>query len=95
MEDKVMKQQQQGLDVPNPDSVKTDKPFIPDKYNNWMELKKLKRINSFTKVLLELRDQGFSGEEVRSCANIRSSVDKIIVWHKELPTYKEGAVVYI
>ena len=47
---KVLKLQQQGLDVPNSDSVKLDKSFIPDKYKNWMELKKLKRIKYFTKV---------------------------------------------
>ena len=31
-EDKVMKLQQQGLAIPNPDSVKPPKLFIPDKY---------------------------------------------------------------
>ena len=49
---KVEKQQQQGVDVPNPDIVKPAKTFIPDKYNNQMELKKLKRENYFTKALL-------------------------------------------
>ena len=44
MEDKVMKQQQQGLAVPNSDSVNPAKSFIPDKYNNRTELKKLKSI---------------------------------------------------
>ena len=42
-ENKVMRIQQQGLAIPNSDSVKPAKPFIPDKYNNWMEMKKLKR----------------------------------------------------
>ena len=41
---KVMKQQHQGIAVPNSDSVKPYKSFTPDKYNNEMELKKLKRM---------------------------------------------------
>ena len=40
---KVLKRQQQGLDVPRPDSANPDKSLIPDKYNNNMELKRLKR----------------------------------------------------
>ena len=48
-EDKFMKQQQQDLAVPNSDSVKPNKPLIPDKYNNRMELKKIERIKYFTK----------------------------------------------
>ena len=32
-----MKLQQRGLSVPNSDSVKPDKPLIPDKYNNSMK----------------------------------------------------------
>ena len=55
-EDKVMKRQQQGLAVPNSDSVKPAKPFIPDKYENLINLKKPKRIKYFTKALLEIRD---------------------------------------
>ena len=43
-EDKVMKLQQQGLAVPKPGSIKPDKSFIPDKYKNRTELKKIKRI---------------------------------------------------
>ena len=43
-EDKAMKQQEQGLSVPNSDSVKPAKSFVPYNYNNHMELKKLKRI---------------------------------------------------
>ena len=42
-EDKVAKQQQQGLAFKKPDSVKPAKPFIPEKYNNRIELKKIKR----------------------------------------------------
>ena len=61
-EDKVMKRQQRGLAVPNLYSVKPAKPFIPDKYNNHMNLKKLNRIKYFTKAILELRDRGFSEE---------------------------------
>ena len=30
-----------------------------------------------------------------SCANITDAAEKLIVWHKELPTYREGDVVYI
>ena len=41
-EDKVLKWQQQGLDVSNSDSVNPAKSFIPDKYNNQMELKNLR-----------------------------------------------------
>ena len=51
-EDKVTKQQKQGLAVPNPDSMNPAKPLIKDKYNNMMELKKPKSINHFTKALL-------------------------------------------
>ena len=39
-EDKAIKLQQQSLDVPNAGTVKPDKPFISDKYNNQVELKK-------------------------------------------------------
>ena len=42
---KFLKLQQQDLAVPNSDSVKPAKSFIPYKYNNRMKLKKLKRIN--------------------------------------------------
>ena len=80
---KVLKRQQQGLDVPNSDSVKLDKSFIPDKYKNWMELKKLKRIKYFTKALLELRSWGFIEEEGSSCSNITAAAKKMIVWHKQ------------
>ena len=58
-------------------------------------MKKLKRKNYFTKELLELVYQGFSEEEVSSCANITSTVEKIIVWQKVLHTYIEGDGVYI
>ena len=84
----VMKQQQQGISVTNSDIVNPAKPFIPDKYNNRMNLKKLKRIKYFTKALLELIARVFSEEEVRICANITASVEKLIVWHKALPTYR-------
>ena len=60
-----------------------------------MELKKLKREKYFTNALLELRAQGFSEEEVSSCANITTAAEKVIVWHKALPTYREGDEVYI
>ena len=30
-----------------------------------------------------------------SCENITSAVEKLIVWHKVLTTYREGDVVYI
>ena len=42
-EDKAMEQKQQGISIKNPYIVKTEKPFIPDKYKNRMELKKPKR----------------------------------------------------
>ena len=71
--DKVMKRQQQGLAVPKSDSTNPAKSFITYKYNNWMELNKLKRIKYFTKALLELRSQGFSKEGVSSCANITAA----------------------
>ena len=48
-EDKVAKQQQLGLAVTNPDSAKPEKPYISDKYNNWVELKKINRKKEFTK----------------------------------------------
>ena len=51
-EDKVMKRQQQGLAVPNSDSVYPAKSFIPDKYKNRMEPKKIRRIKNFAKALL-------------------------------------------
>ena len=89
-ENTYMKRQQQSLSVPNSDSVKPSKPLIPDKYNNSMNLKKFKRIKYFTKALLELRDKGFSEEEMRSCANITDAVEKLIMWHKSLSTYREG-----
>ena len=90
-----MKRQQRGLAVPNSDSLKPAKPFITDKYNNRMKLKKLERIKYFTKALLELRSWGFCEEEVRICANIKSAVEKLIVWHKSLSTYREGDEVYM
>ena len=74
-----MKWQQRGLAVPNSYSVKPDKLFIPDKYNNQMELNKLKMINYFTKALPELRTQGFSEEEGISCVNITAAAEKLIV----------------
>ena len=30
-----------------------------------------------------------------SCANITAAADTMIVWYKELPTYREGNAVYI
>ena len=57
-----MKQQQQGLDFPNSDSARPDKPFITDKYNNNTNLNKLKKIKYFTKELLKLRAWAFSEE---------------------------------
>ena len=50
-------------------------------------------IKYFTEVLLELRDWCFSEEEVISCDNITDAVEKMIVWHKSLPTYREGNTV--
>ena len=44
MEDEAMELQEQGLAVPNSDSMNPTKLFIPDQYNNQMELKKLERI---------------------------------------------------
>ena len=32
---------------------------------------------------------------MRSFANITSTVEKLIVWNKELHTYREGNMVYI
>ena len=90
-----MKRQQRGLNITNSDSLKPAKPCITDKYNNRMKLKKLKRIKYFTKALLELRARGFREEVVIICANIKSAVEKLIVWHKALPTYREGDEVYI
>ena len=55
-----MKPKKQGLAVPNSYSVNPAKPFILDKYNNRMNLKKIKRIQYITKVILELRARGFS-----------------------------------
>ena len=91
----VLKQQQQGIAVTNSDSVNPSKPFIPDKYNNRMNLEKLNRIKYFTKSLMELKAQGFSEEEVRSCANIKAEVENLILRHKALTTYREGDEVYI
>ena len=82
MEDKVMKRQQQGLSITNSDSVNPDKHFIPDNYNNGINLKKTKRINYFIKALLDLLYWGFIEEEVSSCANITTAAEKLIVWHK-------------
>ena len=48
-EDKFMKRQKLGLAVPNSYIMKPAKSLVPDKYNNQMELKKLKRIKYFTK----------------------------------------------
>ena len=39
-----MTRQQQGLEVTKTDGVKPAKPFIPDKYNNRMERKKINRV---------------------------------------------------
>ena len=89
-----MKRQQQGIAIPNSDSVKPAKSFIADNYKNWMELKKLKRIKYFTKSLLELRAWGFIEEEGSSCSNITAAAEKMIVWHKALPNYIEVDAVY-
>ena len=59
-----------------------------------MELKKLKREKYFTNALLELRAWGFSEEEVNNCPNIKLELDKLIVWHRELQTYREDDVLY-
>ena len=75
--------------------MKPEKSLIPDKYTNSMELNKINRIKYFTKSLLELRDQGFSEEEVSSCANITAAVEMLILWHKALTTYREGDAVCI
>ena len=69
--------------------------FIPDKYNNQMELKKIKRKMCFTKELMELRSWSFSEEEVSSCSNIPSAAEMLVVWHKAMPTYREGGTVYM
>ena len=58
-------------------------------------MKKLMRINYFTKAILEIRDWWFSGEELNSCANITAAVENLIVWNKALPTYIEGDMMYI
>ena len=42
---KIEKQQQQSLAVTNPYSMKPYKSLIPDRYKNWMELKKIKSEN--------------------------------------------------
>ena len=60
-----------------------------------MELKKLKKIKFFYKSHLEPIYRGFSEEEVIRCANITAAVEKLIVWHKALPTYREGNAVSI
>ena len=94
-EDIVMKRQQQGLAVPNSDSVMPVKPFISEKYYNQMNLKTLKRIKYFTKALLEPIAQGFGEEGVISCSNTAAAVEKLILWHKSPPTYREGGMVYM
>ena len=60
-----------------------------------MNLKKLKRINFFTKALLDLRAWGFSEEEVIISANNTAAVEKLNVWHKSLTTYIAVDAVYI
>ena len=75
--------------------MKPAKPFIPDNYNSCKKLKKLNRIKYFTKKLLELRAWGFSENEGISCTNIKTTVEKLTVWHKALPTYRGGDEVYI
>ena len=49
---KLFKWQQQVIAVPNPYSVNTAKPFIPDNYNTRMELNKIKIKMYFTKAPL-------------------------------------------
>ena len=44
---------------------------------------------------MELGARGFSEDEVSSCANITSEVEKIILLHREINTYREGDAVYI
>ena len=75
--------------------MKVDKPFIPDQYNNRMELKKSKSIKYSTKSSPKLRYQGFSKEGLSSCTNIEAAAEKLSVWHKALPTYIEGCELYI
>ena len=53
-----------------------------------MEPKKLKRRKYFTNALLEIGVWVFIEEELRSCANIISAVEKLIVWHKAITTYR-------
>ena len=60
-----------------------------------MELHKTKKIKYFTKELLELKYQGFSEEEVIICANSTAALEKMVVWHKELTSYREVDAVYI
>ena len=94
-EDIFTNQQRLGLAVTNPDSVKPDKPFIPDNYNNQMNLNKIKRENNFTKTLLEIRSWDFSEDEVSIYTNNKSAVENMLVWQKVLSSYREGDVVYI
>ena len=78
------------LAITNSDSLSPAKPFIPDKYNNHMNLKKIMKIKYFTKALLELIARVFSEEEVSRCANNITAVEKLVVWQKSLPNYIEG-----
>ena len=71
------------------------KSLIPNKYNNSMELNKLKRKKYFTEALLSLVYQGFSWEEVSICANITASAENLIVWYKALTAYGEGDALHI
>ena len=88
-EDTVMKKKR-DLAITNSDSLSPAKPFIPDKYNNHMNLKKIMKIKYFTKALLELIARVFSEEEVSRCANNITAVEKLVVWQKSLPNYIEG-----
>ena len=44
---------------------------------------------------MQLGQQGFSEEEVSICVNNTAGVENLIVWHKELPNYREIDAVYI
>ena len=49
----------------------------------------------FTKELMELGSWSFSEEEASSYSNITAAVEMLVVWHKAMPTYREGGTVYI
>ena len=56
-EDKFTNRKQQGISVPNPDSINPEKSFISDKYNSQTEIKRKKYL---AKELMKVGDRGFS-----------------------------------